>query len=517
MKLLRLSLPFLLLSGCAVESFTKDTEAPRITNVIPTTLKAEYGNIEILFSEPVVNVKSMDGCFRFAKTADVSESALRRFAKLRNAEGMAPFLPITATLSEAHDKVSIVLPAKLGFTESYSLWIFDCIRDHAGNRLAPLDLELGVSEFRFKVEEGPFALLSHDLELPGESGVAPNRRYFHFRFSHPLADTPTDALLLDGQPVSATLSADRRTLRAQLDTPLTPDTAHAFSFAATLRDHQHRTLETLSLTFKTQSTLRAQEAVMIRDLRVLSYEDRAVINFRVPYLERATLRYGQAPEDLGATIDSTLELFDLQNLEPLAAYYYELQVENIFGQKDVSRGSFQLKAVASLAINEILASPKLKKGEPDASAEFIELFNYGDEPIDVSRFSIEVSGKTCALTKKKDPLVIAAKSYVLIVGKKFEPANFGLKDSDAIWRVPRQSICGNLRNWPLPRIVLLDDQERVVDLFEGMKVRKEKGISVERLNPSEKNGKERYCYSRSDVGPTPLRANGVVEKGCEDS
>jgi hypothetical protein len=240
-----------------------------------------------------------------------------------------------------------------------------------------------------------------------------------------------------------------------------------------------------------------------------AYETHVEVSADVLYLFKLSLRIG----DRVATGQAALRI---DGLSPMTLYDYELEAENLFGDRETKVGRFETRPAATIAINEVLATPKLQKGQTDSLGEFIELYNYGSEAVNLSGYTIEVDSKICSIAGKDNPvLLLPAKSFMILVGKKFDRRIFDLPDGSGLFRMSQQTICGNLRNWPLPLIILRDETGRKIDQFLGMAEPKEKGFSVERLNPTEKHGKEQYCYSRADVGPTPLRMNGITEKGCE--
>jgi hypothetical protein len=490
-------------------------EQPKVTHVTPVILKAENNVVELHLSEPVINSRNMETCFRFAKSSEVSPSLLKRSAKARSTEISAPFLPVVASLSESRDAIIVTTRTKLEYKESYSLFIFDCLSNEAGSPLEVNDSLLGFSQYRFQVEEAPFRVLSHDIVLVGESLAFANRKHFHFHFSHPVSVYQKGSLRLDEQVLETILSDDRRTLLVSLDFALLPDTTHAFVLSEEIVDELGRHLPEQKILFKTHSVARLLESKIIRDVQVWGYETHADIAFDAAHAANTHLKLGRTRAHWDKEFTTVTGAFHIEGLEPHVNYAYELEVENVFGQRETQSGHFESKRLDNIAINEILASPKLRKGQGRSLGEFVELYNFGDTPVDLSGYSIEVDGKECPFPKSKSMLILPAKTFMLIVGNKFDPRLFNLPESSAILRMSRQAICGNLRSWPLPIIILKDASGRKVDQFLGMAAPKDKGFSVERLNPSAKNGKEHYCYSRSDIGPTPLRANGIWENGCE--
>lgn len=507
--------------SCAQETVILETPGPEILAVKPEVMRAENDVIELAFSVPVINIRSMDACFRFAKSADVSPSLIQRAAKMHKSEAAGPFFPISITLSENRNMIFVKPGLKLDYNAEYSLWIFDCLRGNTGQILPLEEGNASFSVYRFKVEDGPFVLLSHDVILKGDLKVAPNRKHFSFQFSHKIAHIPQGAVRVGDAPLEVELSSDRFTLYASLPDPqercerMQPDTQLQLVLSG-LKDDAARTLGETAIAFQTDHECLLNSSSVLKNLQVQAYETHLDIAFDSLNLAWVHFNFATSDEKVSQSIKSKEQTLRVENLLQNALYQYELSVEDLFGQRQTVRGELQTRSVAKIAINEIMANPKTKKGQTDSNAEFIELYNYGDVPVDLSGFSIEIGSRTCAFQKNPAPgsLMLAPNAYMLLVGKKFDPMSAGINDGPAIYRMTGQSICGNLRNWPLPNVLLKDESKRIVDQFLGMPDPIEKGHSIERLNPSLKNGKEQFCYSRPDVGPTPLRVNGVAEKGC---
>lgn len=480
----------LFFTSCAIDSFDQLTDLPVITSAIPQVLSAENPRIELQLSRPVINHRNMETCFRFAKSKSVTPAMLKRAEKSKSSELASPFLQSTIALSGSRDKIIIIPREKLEYGESYSLFLFRCFRDDMGAPLAPTTHE-------FVVEAAPFRIISQDIILPSDSLAMPGRKYFHFRFSHPLSEVPP--IVFGDLSTQTSLSEDGRELLVELKDGLRANTTYQVSFAPLLRE---------PIVFTTAAENFKPRASLLQNLQIISYESHIVVEASVPHLYRLSARIGEIHvQGKGALI--------VEGLDRNKQYDYTIEVENLFGDRETKIGKVTTRRVANVTINEIMANPKLQKRVSDSVGEYIELFNFGDEAVNLTGFTIEVDGKPCSLTSGKRLVILPAKSLMILVGKKFDVVVYDLPENSAIFRMPTQTVCGNLRNWPLPSIILRDETGRKISHFSGMPSAKEKGFSVERLNPSEKHGKEQYCYSRTDVGPTPLRMNGISEKGCE--
>lgn len=483
----------LFFTSCAIDSFDQFGDLPTITSAIPQVLFAENSQIELQISKPVINHRNMETCFRFAKSKSVTPVMLKRAERTKSSEVFAPFLESSMALSASRDKIIVIPRVRLEYGENYSLYLLNCFRDERGAPLAP-------STHEFVVEAEPFRIISHDIILPGDSLAMPGRKYFHFRFSHPLKPDKLPTIMFGALSTQTSLSKDDHELQVTLEGDLLANTTYEVSFGSLIKD---------SIVFETAAENSKYRGSLFRDLHITGYESHVEIETNAPSLFRLSARMGE----ISAQGKGPLSV---EGLTPNASYDYEIEAENLFGERETRTGKVKTRRVASVTINEIMANPKLPKRVSDSVGEYIELFNFGEEAVNLTGFTIEVDGKVCSLTTKGNPfIVLPAKSFMLLVGKKFDPAVYDLPANTAIFRMPTQTVCGNLRNWPLPAITLRDETGRKVSRFSSMPSAKEKGFSVERLNPSEKHGKEQYCYSRTDVGPTPLRMNGISEKGCE--
>ena|GEM_PF-5242636 len=484
---------FLFLTSCAIDSFDQVTDLPVITSTSPAHLPAEGAQIELQLSKPVINHRNVETCFRFAKSQSVTPAMLKRVERAKSAEVAAPFLPGAIFLSDSRDKIVMRPRVKLEYGESYSLYLFNCFRDDNGSPLLP-------SAHEFVVEAAPLRIVSHDIILPGDSLAMPGRKYFHFRFSQPLNQDEPLVVSFGNLLAETSLSEDRRELLVVLDNGLRANTTYELNFGAILKE---------PLIFTTATENSKHRNSLLRDFYITGYETHVEVEAHVPYLFRFSARIG----DQSAFGKDNLSI---EELVPNTEYDFEIEAENLFGDKETKVGRVATRKVATVTINEIMANPKLPKRVSDSVGEYIELYNFGDKPVNLTGFTIEVDAKVCPLTIKGSGFIILpAKSFMIVVGKKFDVGVFGLPENSAIFRMPTQTVCGNLRNWPMPSIVLRDETGRKISKFSSMPSAKEKGFSVERLNPGEKRGKEQYCYSRTDMGPTPLRMNGISEKGCE--
>lgn len=522
-----------LVMGCANESIVKDNAAAKIESVQPQRpLGVLNDEIELVFSKPVINFRNLETCIRFAKSDQISEAQLERASKVSKSEAKSPFMTVSVRLSANRSAIKIALSSKLDFNTPYSLWIFNCLKDDSGNTLISKNDLAKYLRFDFVAEDGPFTLTSHNLFLSGNQKIPLNRTHFFFRFSHAIAALPTNAIRINDMALDARLSSDQKTIIAsrrkhQEDEKLLPGSNYQFIFDPGILDSTGRSLSQGPIEFEADNEYSFSQNSILREVEVLGYENFADVLFHAENLVFAHLSYGsseQQLECLGLTclslegpFSEMEQVFAVAGLDQNKTYYFELAVEDLFGRTEVKKGEFQTRDLPQIAINEIFASPIKKKGVKDSNSEFIELYNFGDEDVSLADFTLEIENKTCVLNLEAQTLVLPAKSFMLLVGKSFEPQRFGLSDSPAIHRMHGQTICGNLRNWPLPQIVLRDGNGRRIDKFTAMSELKAKGHSIERLNPSEKNGKEKFCYSRLEVGPTPLRTNGVVEKGCEEN
>ena len=99
--------------------------------------------------------------------------------------------------------------------------------------------------------------------------------------------------------------------------------------------------------------------------------------------------------------------------------------------------------------------------DPDNSGEYIELYNFGQESVDVSGWVLQRIGSTSSITVEADTS-IAAGGFLLLVGSGFDVSNFaGLGESDVQRTVSSKLFSFGLSNSDLT-VALVDADGRTL-------------------------------------------------------
>lgn len=138
-----------LLLGCGSEGLVLDRAPPRIVAISPpTALPSQDALIEIAFSEPVVDVQPLERCLVFAKEGALSEAEIVRLSRMRALRSAHKGFALASELVDGGLSLRVHIEGPLSDDTLYRLWLFDCLRDHAGHAL----VEAG-SAFDFRREK----------------------------------------------------------------------------------------------------------------------------------------------------------------------------------------------------------------------------------------------------------------------------------------------------------------------------------------------------------------------------
>jgi hypothetical protein len=211
----------------------------------------------------------------------------------------------------------------------------------------------------------------------------------------------------------------------------------------------------------------------------------------------------------GATPVAFTHAVAIEGLTVGVTYRAIVSAEDDVGNVAAATLTFVTEPLPKLAINEAMVDPDGTENE----GEYVELVNFGAVDLDVSGWRLEVSGNSVCTATLPSPTVLGPGAFLLVVGGAFSPATYGLADDVPMAKSGGSNICGS---------GLLNDgvQLRVVDASGrpissmGKHVRPIAGRSIERTSPEALDVAASFCVSRSDVGPTPGRQNGVALQGC---
>lgn len=220
--------------------------------------------------------------------------------------------------------------------------------------------------------------------------------------------------------------------------------------------------------------------------------------------------------------DSEKGYFKLKGLRVNKDYHWVLSVSKDGENFHVYEGDFRTVKIPKLVINEVMANPWVEGGSSEAKGEYIELYNAGSETISLFGFRLQVRGekgrpRRCSLYDRAQSISIAAEGYGLIVASQFDHGLHDFPESTPIFSLGRKTLCGGLSNASGQILELLDKEGRIVSSYGGYLKSGEEGRSVERVSHDAIDGKENFCYSRRNFGPTPGRRNGISVRGCEQA
>lgn len=200
-------------------------------------------------------------------------------------------------------------------------------------------------------------------------------------------------------------------------------------------------------------------------------DDRVTFTFDRPV--HVAVKVGAAEKDQALAAGQSLSI---PGLLSETAYPLQVAVTDLAGESRIAEGTVTTThAAARVVINEVLANPK----GPEPAQEWIELYNDGRAPADLSGFTLEDNGGVSNLPNA----VLAPGAYALLVNEGFDPANTAdvlpLSDTQLL-RIPKLGTNG-LSNSGEP-LKLKDASGQVVSNFIAQ-VQAPSGVSVCRAAP----------------------------------
>ena len=156
-----------------------------------------------------------------------------------------------------------------------------------------------------------------------------------------------------------------------------------------------------------------------------------------------------------------------------------------------------------VVINEIMARPSPPVGLP--AAEYIELFNRSDRPVNLNNWTIWVGTRYRVLPEH----ILMPGAFLLIAHEKFTPELEEFGDVTGLPTFPVLAMGGQT-------IVLKDERENVIsavsysDRWYGSTLKASGGWSLEQIDPFNPCGGEKnWTASTSSLGGTPGSPNSV--------
>ncbi len=544
-------------AACGPPATALDIVPPRVLSVEPATPVLQTTDaLAVVFSE-AVNAESInEDTVVVAARAQVTPTFLSDLNSPPLSDTRKEqIVPVTITLDPDGTRVSIAPKAPLDARTAYTLLISDDVRDKIGN---PLFNEVGQKSafrFDFTTDDGPPIVATHDVVTADRPLVAPNRRRFIIVFDQPMRGITNESVQIVAQNGAATitptveavlLDESRTVLTILLGEPasgcfrLSPDAGYAVSMGHGITDDEGQDLAATTIDFPTGPTCDASSNVVVGAPFPIGGETTATIRFDTTKASTTAVRFGTSAADLdclgapcpalgapalvpaeGGASPKFVHSVEITGLTVNQTYFFKVLAEDDVGTVGVAQGSVGTAPLAKLAINEVMANAPAAI-TPESAGEYIELVNWGDVDESLAGFAIAVDGgdvgggDTCALPDTGAP-VIPAGGFLVLVPSTFQAEFYGGVDAAATYKMPTSTVCGSLTNSRAQSFVLLDGEGRPLSSISSYAslVPKDDGRSLERKQPSAPDVEASFCFSRSDVGPTPGEENGVLASGCE--
>ena len=438
------------------------------------------------------------------------------------------------------DTLSITTEQPLKPLTRYVLLLGSNLRDGASNPLVDgLGLK-AIFRYDFETDAGAPEVARTDV---GAGLVAPNRRRFSVTFNQPVRNVgietlklspavDIEAILLDQTRTTATvfLAAGGGCAR------LLPSTEYTLTIGDGVVADTNQTLVPYSATFTTGAACDELPHRLLGTAKAIAGEISATVRFETNKPSTTLVRYGigGGPLDcLGAPCPvvgasarqpspetspaAFLHALDIPGLEVDREYRVVVSAEDDVGNVASGEVTFTTALLPKLAVNEVMANPS-SAFSSEAKGEYVELANFGDVDIDASAWTLDFDTGGCVATLPS-PLLVPPGGFVVVAGKDFDAAPYALEADVVVLKLARgtaNGMCG-LVNSRSQAVVLKDASGRPINSMAGYAgvVPSKDGRSVERVAPEAADVEASFCYSRTDVGPTPGRTNGVTVSGCQ--
>lgn len=533
-----------------------DLDPPRVLEVTPAgpLVRVDVA-FRARFSEAMNALSVTEETVALVPRAQVSAAFLADFNNPPLSDTRkAQLLPVTLSLSDDETEVSVAPNAPLEPRTAYSLLLSAGLRDQAGNPLFGAGGDKATFRLDITTDDGPPALLGHDVTSAQTPLVPPNRKRFSVTFNQPVRNLTLDNMRLEAQggapsPVIEALEIDEDRSRATLVLAaptagcerLSPSADYALVLGPGIADDEGEVMAEESIDFSTGAACDLEPNRVVGQPLVVAGEVAASIRFDTSKASSTEVRYGLAGGPLdclgrtcpvrgapsliatpGVSPPRFVHALDVAGLEVDVEYDFQVRAEDPVGFVATAEGSFQTAPLPKVAVNELVANAPAGIS-PDANGEFVELYNYGDEPVDLSGFAITLDGgavaggSTCELPTDGSAPVLDAGAFLVIGNAAFDAAAWSIVDPSVVFLMGGGYICGRgLANDRAQAVGLVDPDGRPVSSYGGYAgLKPREGQSVERTAPDASDVEASFCYSRSDTGPTPGATNGVSVSGCE--
>jgi hypothetical protein len=526
-------------AGCAPPPPDKDRTAPRVLAVAPVSPIVPVDTALALTFSEVLDPSTVDA----DPTTDTTTVAL---VPRTRADSFITDLK-TAGLNDSNeddvvaidivvddDTLRITPRAPLDPLTAYSLIVSAEVRDAAQN---PLVDALGLAapfRYDFTTDAGPPSVVSADVAA--SSLVAPNRRRITVTFNQPVQRVTSDSLFLSPATAVEALLVDENRTTATLLLPegagcerLTPGATYTLTATDAIRADNGQSLTPFSTTFTTGAACDTAPLLLVGGPEVIAGELAATVRFLTSRASTTEVRFGVGgvldclggacpvlgnparTAVAGSSPPRFLHSVEIAGLQLGQTYDVVVTAEDDVGNAVRASTSFVTAPLPRIAINEVMANPTT----PEPAGEFIELANFGPDPVDVSGWGLLVDGGDDAggcTAVLSAGFVIPPAAFLVVAQDDFD-GRYNLTP-DVVTMLLADACTLSNRAQP---VALVDGDGRPVSSMSSYATTNPSadGRSIERIAADAADVETSFCRARSDVEATPGRANSVTANGCE--
>jgi hypothetical protein len=441
-------------------------------------------------------------------------------------------VPCRVSLLEDESTVLLQPQQRLRANTDYMVVLSSMIRDAAGNRLgsppsAEQERDGGLPHTLrvYRTAAGPPSVIGADL--PGHTSKLPNgavptnRSRIRLEFDRPMdsvADGDVQLVLGDdlaSVPLAAVLSGTilsvqlpslgsdashrNRCLEGDVAGSLCPNASYAIVIA-NMRDTDGNLMERNSLSFSSAAEADEQAPQLIGEVEVVAGETEILVNWQTDEASSSEVvvmgssdvsTFGNACSS--SPCDHQVTLSGLSIGDSLTFFVRSKDLAlNSFESDDIVSATIDLPDVT---ITEVLAA---SGRDPDNSGEYIELYNFGQTPVDVSAWVLQRVGSSSSIELAGDT-IIAPGAYLLVVGAGFIVGSFpGLSEGQVQRTTSSKLFSFGLSNSDLT-VALVDAEDRSLSLTPRLVSSTGQSKTRERLDSD--------VFCNTDPSPATWTAN----------
>ncbi len=542
----------LTVTSCQPEEDTRDRTAPRVVGVSPgEPVLPVTAELEVTFSEKL-DPSTVDDdptsdtvSVLLATRAVVNEAFLNDFDNPGIIESRQD--DVVAIDAELRSNTLTITPEQpLLPNTAYVVLLGSELRDAAANPLVDGLGLAAVFRYDFQTDAGSPEVESTDL---GAGTVAPNRRRFDVTFNQPVRNVGTSTLSLSpAVEIEAVLLDETRTVATVFVAPpssgcerFVPNTEYTLSIGAGVLADTGQALVPYTATFSTGASCDTVRHVVVGAPEAIAGETSATIRFTTNKPSTTLVRFGLDGGELdclgaacpvaGASVrtasaDSSPPAFvhalQVSGLEVDRTYRFVVSAEDDVGTVASGSGTFVTAPLPKVSVNEVMANPAAVFTS-EAKGEYVELANFGTDALDVSGWVLNIDGGDAAggcTATLPAATTVAAGAFLVVAGKDFDAIPYALEADVVVVKLSEGSGNGmcSLVNSRAQPVVLADAAGRPISSVGGYAslIPDNDGRSVERLGPDAADVESNFCFSRTDAGPSPGRANSITVGGCDN-